>query len=48
MDETQNKKSQRKRKKKSYGTDFEEEDDSETEVNDGMCILTLFPNTPYN
>lgn len=48
VDETQNKKSQRKRKKKSYGTDFEEEDDSETEVNDGMYILTLFPSTPYN
>ncbi|XP_074629313.1 uncharacterized protein LOC141886909 [Acropora palmata] len=42
VDEIQDKKSQRKRKKKSYGTDFEEDDStSETEVNDGMYILTL-------
>ena len=42
VDEIQDKKSQRKRKKKSYGTDFEEDDStSETEENDGMYILTL-------
>ncbi|KAK2562530.1 hypothetical protein P5673_014206 [Acropora cervicornis] len=37
VDEIQDKKSQRKRKKKSYGTDFEEDDStSETEVNDEL------------
>ena len=42
VDEIQDKKSQRKRKKKSYGTDFEEDDStSEAEVNDGMYIFTL-------
>ena len=42
VDEIQDKKSQRKRKKKSYGTDFEEDDStSETEVNDGMYIFGL-------
>ena len=31
-----------KERGRSYGTDFEEDDStSETEVNDGMCILTL-------